>query len=143
MTTGASALSVIHHQGQPYISVSDLAGALSHMASSLAEGSEQRKPLTMLLNVFEGDVGWRRWVRGAQATGRAPLPVVPGPVVALEALGQDEPVTVEVFSAPGGEWVPVDRPDGSTMLVPWEPRLDGAGNVRVDTHRCRADGSPS
>lgn len=138
MTTGASALSVIRHQGQAYISVSDLMGALTHMAGSLKEGSEQRKPLDMLVSTFEGLLSGKDAFAEPEQIPAFPCPFCGRPVVSLEAFGQDKPVTVEVFSAPEGAWVPVDRADGSTLLVPWEPRLDGAGNVRVDTHRCGA-----
>lgn len=138
MGTGASALSVIQHQGQPYISVSDLVGALSHMAGSLKQGSEQRKPLTMLISTFEGMLGGTGGFEAPHQIPATACPFCGKPVVSLEALGQEKPVTVEVFSSPKGAWVPVDRADGSTMLVPWEPRLDGAGSVRVDSHRCTA-----
>jgi hypothetical protein len=133
-TVGASALSIIQHQGMPYVSVSDLAGALAHMVAPMDADAEQRKPLAMLHDVFLQML--QPSVKKAPQILAHACQTCLSPVVTLEALGEAAPVTVEVRGAVDGAWVPVDRPDGSTWLVPWSRRLDGARMARVHTHVC-------
>ena len=137
-STGATALSVIKHKGEPFLSVPDLVACLSGMVDSLPPDTEQRKPLVMLRDTFAEMLAPKPSASPPRIQAQR-CPFCRRPVVILPALGRDKPVAVETHSSPDGEWVPIDHRDGTTTLVPYEGRLDGVG-ARVPTHVCTNDG---